>query len=83
MNSRGPISSPFDDAVCPTPGGEPSGGGVTGGFDMGPGSDKETPNSVSGLPAQVTTFNVGPGSEASQVPEPPVASPGTFHPGKA
>lgn len=83
MVDRGPLRTPFDDAQCPTPGGEPSGGAaMQGGFDLGPGSQKETPNSVSGLPTAVTTFDVGPGSEASQVAEPPVASPGVSHPGK-
>jgi hypothetical protein len=81
MTNRGPLQTPFDDAVAPTPSGEPSGGGVTGGFELGVGTEKETPNSVSGLPAQLTTVNVGEGSApGSQVPMPSVDTPGTFHP---
>ena len=79
MGNRGPFQTPFEEAVAPTPSGEPSGtGNKTGGFDVGAGSKSETPNSLSGLPLQVTTFDVGPGSNEAQAPTPPVASPGTF-----
>lgn len=81
---RGPLQTPYSDAPVPTPGGEPAGSATTGGFDLPGGAAKETRNQ-SGLPAQVTTVGVtgdsaGPGT---QVPMPPVASPGTLHPGKA
>ena len=81
MSQRGPISTPYDEAVCPTPGGEPAGGGSSGGFDIGPGSAKAAPNSVSGLPNAVDTFDIT-GGVPSQVEMPPIASPGTFKPGK-
>lgn len=81
MADRGPLQTPFEEAVASSPSGAPSGGGVTGGFEMGEGSQKETPNSLSGLPTQVTTFDVGEGSaRGTQVPMPPVSSPGTSHP---
>lgn len=78
--SRGALQTPYTDAVVPTPSGSPAGGGTTGGFDLGPGSAKETANSVSGLPAQQTTVAVegGPSAPGTQVPMPPVNSPGTF-----
>jgi hypothetical protein len=77
---RGVLQTPYSEAAVPTPGGSMEGGGTTGGFDLGPGSAKESPNSVSGLPAQVTTVAVegGPSGPGTQVPMPPVQSPGTF-----
>lgn len=78
MGNRGPFQTPFEDAVAPTSSGEPSGtGNKTGGFDLGAGSKSETPN-ASGLPNQLTTMDIGPGSTVEQVPTPPVASPGTI-----
>lgn len=79
---RGPLQTTYDDAVVPTPGGEMAGGGTSGGFDLGDGTPKETPNS-SGLPLQVTTVALpgGPSGPGTQVPMPPVASPGTFKTG--
>ena len=75
------FQSPFDKAVAPVHDGAPSGDGDTvGGFDLPGGAEKETPNSESGLPRQVTTFRLEGGDEGpdSQVEMPPVASPGTF-----
>lgn len=75
------FQSPFDKAVAPVPSGDPSGSGDTrGGFDLPGGAEKETPNSVSGLPTQVTTFRLEGQTTPTdgQVEMPPVASPGTF-----
>jgi len=82
MPSRGEIQTPYSGAVVPTPGGDASGGGGTsGGFDLpGGATPKETPNSMSGLPAQQTTVSLqgdDPGP-SGQIPMPPVASPGTI-----
>jgi hypothetical protein len=76
---RGDLQTTYEDAVCPTPGGDATGGGTSGGVDLGPGTPKESPNSVSGLPAAQTTVALdgGPGANG-QVPMPPVASPGTL-----
>ena len=84
MASRGPIQTPFDEAVAPTPSGVGDGGGTSGGFDMGEGSKSETENSMSGLPTQKTTFSPGDGDPGigAQVPVGDISSPGTFHPGK-
>ncbi len=82
MAMKGPLQTPFDEAVAPVNDGNPSGGGVQGGFDLGEGTEKETPNQ-SGLPTQVTTFDLGDGSApGSQVDWPSVDSPGTLHPPK-
>ncbi len=84
MSMKGPLQTPFDEAVAPVQDGSPSGGGVVGGFDLGVGSEKETPNSLSGLPARVDTFDLGDGSApGTQVPWPDVDSPGTIHAPKA
>jgi len=76
------FQSPFDKAVAPVPSGEPSGSGDTqGGFMDLPGDpEKETPNAVSGLPLQMTTFHLEGQTTPTdgQVEMPPVASPGTF-----
>lgn len=80
MADRAGLQTPYSDAVVPTPGGSGSGGGTSGGFDLGAGSAKETANSMSGLPPQQTTVSVeggDPGANGS-VAMPPVASPGTF-----
>lgn len=79
MPGRGDLQTLYNDAACPTPGGDSSGGGTSGGFALDGGA-KETANSMSGMPAQQTTVEVSGGSNApgSQVPMPPVASPGTF-----
>lgn len=83
MGMKGPLQTPFDEAVAPVHEGSPSGGGVTGGFELGVGTEKETPNALSGLPLQVTTYDLGDGSApGSQVAWPPVDSPGTSHPPK-
>lgn len=79
MADRGPIQTPFDNAVAPTPAGAPS-AGTSGGFDLVDGQ-KETANSQSGLPLQQTTMSL-PGGDpgpSGQVDMPPVASPGTIH----
>ena len=77
---RSGLQTPYTDAVVPTPGGGSSSGGTSGGFDLGEGSAKETANTMSGLPATQTTVAVegGPSGPGSQVPMPPVNSPGTF-----
>jgi hypothetical protein len=76
----GDIQTPFDEPVAPTSSGARDGGGTSGGFDLGADTPKETPNSVSGLPTQVTTFDLGTGDPGAngQVDMPPVASPGTI-----
>lgn len=76
----GDLQTPFSDAVAPVATGAQSGSGTSGGFDLGAGTPKETANSVSGLPAQVTTVGLGDGDPGAggQVPMPPVASPGTI-----
>ena len=81
MANRGGIQTPFDDAVAPTQDGASSTPGTSGGFDLGEGTLKETPNGVSGLPLQVTTVGLGDGDPGAnrQVEMPPVASPGTIH----
>lgn len=68
----------FQDPSCPTPSGSASGGGGTsGGYDLTDGR-KETAN-MSGLPALPTTVGIGDGDPGiGQIPEPPVASPGTI-----
>lgn len=80
MADRSALQTPYDNAVVPTPGGSASGGGTSGGFNMGEGSAKETPNTVSGLPPLQTTVSVQGGDPGvgGSVPMPPVASPGTF-----
>lgn len=77
---RGDIQTPFDNAVAPVSSGAMSGAGTSGGFDLGEGTQKETPNTVSGLPVQVTTVGLGEGDPgpSGQIPMPPVASPGTL-----
>jgi len=77
------LHTPFKKAGVPTPSGDPAGdGGTVGGFDMGEGG-KETPNGMSGLPRQRTTFPVkgGASGPGEQVEMPPVKSPGTFKSG--
>lgn len=67
------LQTPSDlDKIAPVPTGAPSGSVATGGVDLGPDGKKETPNSVSGLPAQATTYLPGPGAPApgAQVPMP-------------
>lgn len=80
MAKRGDLQTPYDNAACPTPSGAMSGGGTSGGFDM-PDGQKESANSVSGLPALQTTVALegGDPGPSGQVPMPPVASPGTLH----
>lgn len=71
------LQTPFENPIAPTPTGASSGGaGLTGGYDF-PDGRKESPNSVSGLPPQVTQMDVGQGAPG-QVDMPPVASPGTI-----
>jgi hypothetical protein len=84
MGNRGPLQTPFTEAIAPTASGAGDGGGTSGGFDLGEGSKSETPNSMSGLPAQKTTFSPGDGDPGinAQVPVGEISSPGTFHPGK-
>jgi hypothetical protein len=75
------LQTPFEKAVASAPSGSPSGdGNTTGGFDLPGGAEKESANSMSGLPAQITTFGVtgGENGPGTQVDMPPVASPGTF-----
>lgn len=76
----GDLQSPFDNPIMGAPSGEMSGAGTSGGFMIGEGAQKETPNSVSGLPVQPTTVGLGEGDPGvgGQVPMPPVASPGTI-----
>ncbi len=78
--ANGPFQTPFDDAVVPTPSGSRDGGGTSGGFELGEGTEKESANSMSGLPAMNTTVDLG-GDDApgAQAPMPDVASPGTIH----
>lgn len=81
MSMKGPLQTPFDEAVAPISDGAPAGsGGTVGGFDLGAGSQKETPNGLSGLPLQVTTVKTGEGDSApgAQVAWPSVDSPGTI-----
>lgn len=74
------LQTPFTSPACPTPGGSPTGGVAhSGGIDMADGRP-ESPNS-SGLPPLPDTYNPGPGTPGSQMPMPPVASPGTLHDG--
>lgn len=75
----GDLQTPFTAPTCPTPSGAGNGGGTSGGFDMGDGSQKETAN-LSGLPPLQTTVNPGEGAPGvgAQIPMPPVASPGTI-----
>lgn len=76
----GDLQSPFENPIMGAPSGEMSGAGTSGGFDLGAGTPKETPNGVSGLPVQPTTVGLGDGDPGvnGQVPMPPVASPGTL-----
>ena len=80
MSMKGPLQTPFDEAVAPISDGSPAGGGTSGGFDLGAGSQSETPNSLSGLPLQPTTVAVegAPSAPGTQVAWPPVDSPGTI-----
>ena len=81
MANKGPLQTPFEEAVAPIPSGAPDGSGTVGGFDLGEGTQKETPNTMSGLPLHPTTVDLGEGSApGSQVAWPPVDSPGTSHP---
>lgn len=83
MAARDTIQTPFDEAVAPTSSGAPDGGGTSGGFELGEGTEKESPNSMSGLPAQRTTFDIGgEGAPGSQADVPDISSPGTLHPEK-
>lgn len=77
--ARGDLQTPYRDAVMPTPSGSSSGNGTSGGFDF-PDGRKESPNSISGLPALQTTVNPGEGAPGvdTQIPMPPVESPGTI-----
>lgn len=75
----GDLQTPYHDAVVPTPSGSATdSGGTSGGYDF-PDGRKETAN-MSGLPALPTTVGVGQGEPGvnTQVPMPPVESPGTF-----
>ncbi len=76
--ARGDLQTPYSGAVAPTPSGASDGGGTSGGFDF-PDGRKETAN-MSGLPALQTTVNPGEGAPGvdSQIPMPPVQSPGTI-----
>ena len=66
-----PNTSLFENPVCPTP--DPSGGTaeVRGGYDFPDGGRKETPNTVSGLPAQPTIIGVPDGpTRGTSLPPP-------------
>ena len=65
----GDLQTPFTAPTCPTPTGAGDGGGTSGGFDMGEGSQKESSN-MSGLPALQTTVNPGEGAPGSKAVAP-------------
>lgn len=54
------FQSPFNPAFN-APGGEGDGVSSRGGAELGDGTRKETPNSISGLPTQPDTYTIGPG----------------------
>jgi hypothetical protein len=58
MAKDGLTNSPFENPACPTPGGgDGTISGTPGGWDLGPGSQSETPNSQSGLRVQPQTVD--------------------------
>lgn len=68
MNKNGPLSTPYENPGCATPGlGEATTAGTSGGWNLG-GGPTETPN-ASGLPLLPTTVTVpdgpGPGTQIS------------------
>lgn len=72
------LQTPFTNPIAPTSSGARDGSGISGGFDI-PDGRKETPNGMSGLPLQPTTFDIPDGAAAgTQLPMPKVESPGTI-----
>lgn len=72
------LQTPFQNPIAPVSSGARDGQGTSGGFDI-PDGRKETPNGMSGLPVQPTTFDIPDGAGVNaQFNGLDPQSPGTF-----